>query len=211
MPRGLSQRAHTKVVEAALDLFADRGIDATSVDAIAAASGVSKATIYKHWADKDALAMEVLVHVHELDSGPPDVDSGDLKADLIAYLVYEPPQRKADLINRLMPHLIAYSARNPEFGRAWRTRVLERARTGVKKLVRRGMDRGILPTVLDDELAVPLLLGPMMFCHILGPRVDRKWLANGTVESFWEACTHARRHSLHRAKISESRPGKKAR
>jgi len=190
MARGLSQRAHHKVLAAALSLFAEKGIDATSVDAIAAASGVSKATIYKHWADKDALCMEVLVYIHELDEGPPDVDSGDLKADLIAYLVYEPSPRKADLQKRIMPHLIAYSARNQEFGRAWRARVLERARAGLKRLVRRGMDRGIFPAVLDEELAIPLLLGPMMFCHILGPRLDRKWLAEGTVDSFWKA--HAR-------------------
>jgi len=193
MARGLSQRAHQKVLEAALNLFAEKGMDTTSVDAIAAASGVSKATIYKHWADKDALCMEVMVYIHELDEGPPETDSGDLKADLVAYLVYEPAQRKADLQKRIMPHLIAYSARNPEFGRAWRTRVLERARTGLRKLVRRGMDRGIFPTILDEELAVPLLLGPMMFCYILGPRLDRKWLATGTVESFWKA--HARLRS----------------
>jgi len=200
MARGLSQRAHQKVLEAALDLFAERGIDATSVDSIAAASGVSKATIYKHWADKDALCMEVLVYIHELDEGPPDLDSGDLKADLIAYLVYEPTPRKADLQKRIMPHLIAYSARNQEFGRAWRTRVLERARTGLKKLLRLGMDRGIFPAILDEELAVPLLLGPMLFSHILGPRLDRKWLAEGTVNSFWRA--HARIESQHAASKS---------
>lgn len=190
MSRGLSQSAHNKVVQAALELFADRGIDSTSVDAIAAASGVSKATIYKHWADKDALAMEVLVYVHECDAGPPDLDSGDLKADLVAYLVYEPSPRKADLQKRIMPHLIAYSARNQEFGRAWKSRVLERARTGLKKLLRLGMNRGIFPAVLDEELAIPLLLGPMLFCHILGPRLDRKWLAQGAVDSFWKS--HAR-------------------
>jgi AcrR family transcriptional regulator len=190
MARGLSQRAHHKVLEAALDLFAERGIDATSVDSIAAASGVSKATIYKHWVDKDALCMEVLVYIHELDAGPPDLDSGDLQADFVAYLVYQPAPRKADLQKRIMPHLIAYSARNQEFGRAWRARVLERARTGLKKLLRRGMNRGIFPAILDEELAVPLLLGPMLFCHILGPRLDRKWLAEGTVNSFWKA--HAR-------------------
>ena len=190
MSRGLSQKAHSKVVEAALELFADRGIDATSMDAIASSSGVSKATVYKHWADKDALAMEVLVYVHESDTGPPDLDSGDLQADLVAYLLYEPPPRKADLKNRLMPHLIAYSARNQEFGRAWRSRVLERARVGLKKLIRRGIDRGIFPAVLDEELAVPLLLGPMLFSHILGARLDRNWLAQGTVNAFWKA--HAR-------------------
>ncbi|MGB6961100.1 MAG: helix-turn-helix domain-containing protein, partial [Candidatus Acidiferrum sp.] len=90
MSRGLSARAHSRVLESATKLFANRGIDGTSVDAIAAASGVSKATIYKHWADKEALCLEVMQFVHELDGGAPEVDSGDLRADLIAFLKYEP-------------------------------------------------------------------------------------------------------------------------
>jgi len=193
MARGLSQRAHEKVLNAAIELFAERGIDAASMDAIAAASGVSKATIYKHWADKDALCMEVLVHVHELDEGPPDFDSGDLKADIQSFLLYEPNSRKVDVKERLMPHLIAYSASNQEFGRAWRARVMERARIGLKNLLRRGIKRGIFSAVLDEELGVTLLLGPMIFSHIFGPRVDRKWIASGAVESFWKA--HARNSS----------------
>src|SRR5215471_21611834 len=131
--RSLSERAHGKVLEAATQLFAERGIDATSVDAIAAASKVSKATIYKHWADKEALCLEVLIYVHRLDEGPPDVDSGDLKADIIGFLTYEPPAPKAEIQKRLMPHLIAYGARNEDFGRAWRIRVMERARNGVRR------------------------------------------------------------------------------
>jgi len=190
MARGLSQRAHAKVLKSATELFADRGIDATSIDAIAAASGVSKATVYNHWADKDALCMEVLGRLHELDQGP-EFDSGDLRADLIALLRYEPSPEKARLLRRLTPHLIAYSARNQEFGRAWRTRVMDRARSGIKKILRRGVDRGIFPAVLDEDLGVALLLGPMMYRHIFGPAVDRDWLASGAVDSFWKAYARA--------------------
>jgi len=190
MSRGLNARAHSKVLESATELFAERGIDATSVDAIAAASGVSKATIYKHWADKDALALEMMQFVHELDDGPPEVDSGDLKADLLAFLKYEPSRKKAAIIQKLTPHLIAYSARNLAFGRAWKTRVMDRARTGLKMLLRRGMNRGVFPAVLDEELGVALLLGPMLYRHIFGSSVSLDWLAEGTVDSFWRA--HAR-------------------
>jgi AcrR family transcriptional regulator len=214
MARGLSQRAHGKVLEAATELFAERGIDATSMDAIAAASGVSKATVYKHWADKEALCLEVLGHVHELDEGPPELDSGDLKADLKAYLKYEPSPKTAAIQKRLMPHLIAYSARNLEFGRAWRSRVMERARDCLKKLLRRGIDRGAFPALLDEELGVALLLGPMMYRHIFGSSVDREWLAEGTVDSFWKAnarpefqkSTAGKRPAAMRGK--STRPGK---
>ena len=40
------------------------------MDAIARASGVSKATIYNHWADKEALLMEVMLFVNGLDREP---------------------------------------------------------------------------------------------------------------------------------------------
>jgi AcrR family transcriptional regulator len=190
MGRGLSQRAHQKVLETAAELFSKRGIDATSVDAIAAASRVSKATIYKHWADKEALCLEVLVHVHRLDEGPPESDSGDLRADMIAFLSYEPPQHEAAIQRKLLPHLIAYSARNEAFGRAWRARMMERFRSGIKRLLRRGVERGIFPAVLDEDLGVALLFGPMMFRHIFSGSMDRAWLARGAVEAFWKA--HAR-------------------
>lgn len=190
MSRGLSTRAHSKVLEAATELFAERGIDATSVDAIAGYSGVSKATIYKHWADKDALCLEVLQYVHELDEGPPDEDSGDLRADLLAFLKYEPSRKKAAIIKKLTPHLLAYSARNEAFGRAWKTRVMDRARTTIKMLLRRGVRRGEFPAILDEDLGVALLLGPMMYRHIFGSSVSLDWLAEGAVDSFWKA--HAR-------------------
>ena len=80
MVRPRSIEAHEKVLHAALDLFAERGIDATSMDAIAQSSGVSKATIYKHWADKEALLIDVMLMVNGLDREPEDVDSGDVHA-----------------------------------------------------------------------------------------------------------------------------------
>ncbi len=190
MPRGLSERAHGRVLEAATQLFAQRGIDGTSVDAIAAASGVSKATIYKHWADKDALCLAVMEYVHHLDAGPPELDSGDLRADLKAFLKYEPSSKKAEVLQRLMPHLIAYSARNLNFGRAWKTRVMDRARMQLKKLIRRGVDQGIFPATIDEELGVALLLGPLMYRQIFGSSVSLEWLAEGAVDAFWRA--HAR-------------------
>jgi hypothetical protein len=67
---------------------------------------------------------------------------------------------------------------------------MERARDGLKKLLRRGVRRGIFPALLDEELGVALLFGPMMFKHIIGPSMDREWPARGTVEAFWKA--HAR-------------------
>src|SRR5450432_4690187 len=88
MARPRSAKAHKKVLDAAVQLFSERGIDATSMDSIAESSGVSKATIYKHWQDKDALCLEVMGYLHGLDEELPVFDSGDFRADLIAQVQY---------------------------------------------------------------------------------------------------------------------------
>jgi AcrR family transcriptional regulator len=166
MARTRSAEAHKRVLEAAAVLFASRGIDGTSMDAIALASRVSKATIYKHWPDKDALCLEVLGYVHGLDEDPPKFESWDFRADLIARLVYEPAADRKVLKERIWPHLMAYSAKNREFGHAWRERVMEPARRGLTEMVERGQRLGVLRKGIDREVALAMLLGPMMYRHV---------------------------------------------
>ncbi len=166
MVRPRSSEAHQKVIHAALDLFGERGIDAASMDAIARASGVSKATIYNHWEDKEALLMEVMLYVNGIDGDAEDVDSGDLSCDLATVLNRRPPQEFEAARNRMMPTLIAYSAVHPKFGAAWRHRVMEPPRQCLKRILCRGMERGLLPASLDLEISMALLLGPMLYRHI---------------------------------------------
>ncbi len=167
MVRPRSARAHNEVLDAAQMLFCERGIDATSMDAIAQASGVSKATIYKHWPDKDALCLEVMLRIHGRDEPPPDLDSGDLRVDLTAVLGHQPPERFAALRERIMPHLMAYSARHPEFGNAWRARALQPPRTQLLHILQRAIARGQLPPTLNIDIAIALLLGPMMYGWVM--------------------------------------------
>lgn len=169
MARQRSTKAHQGVLNAALELFAERGIDRTSMDAISERSGVSKATIYKHWTDKEALLLEVIASAQGACERP-RIESGDSRTDLIAILAHRPPQ-KADpgangLRERLMPHLIAYSAHNPKFGAAWRSMMMEPARQEIKQVLMRGIANGEFLRGLDYDLAMGLLLGPMLYRHI---------------------------------------------
>src|SRR5437588_12291036 len=106
MARTRSKEAHAKVLDAAIALFAERGIEASSMDAIADSSGVSKATIYKHWPNKDALALEALSYLFGADTKVSVSDSGDLRADLIARLSHQPAPERKHLRDRIMPPLI---------------------------------------------------------------------------------------------------------
>ncbi len=166
MARSRSPQAHEKVLRAALELFGERGIDAASMDAIAQHSGVSKATIYNHWPDKEALLMEVMSMIHGLDREVKDIDTGDLECDLTTVLTSRPPDQYDEARQRIAPSLIAYGAIHPEFGKAWRHRVMEPARECIKRILRRGIQQRQLPRNLDLEASVALLLGPMLYNHI---------------------------------------------
>jgi AcrR family transcriptional regulator len=148
---------------------------------------VSKATIYKHWTDKNALCLEALDRVHGLDRERPKFDSGDLQQDFVDFLNHKPPDDRSEVRERLMPHLIAYSARNPEFGQAWRARVMEPGRKKAKELMDRGIATGVFPADLDKALGMAMLLGPMLYKHIFRNEPPAANLAEGVVHAFWRA------------------------
>jgi AcrR family transcriptional regulator len=189
MARPRSKQAHDRVLRAALDLFGERGIDVASMDAIAQTSGVSKATIYNHWVNKEELLIDVMLMLNGLARDPEDVDSGDLCNDLTTVLSRRPPDEFDAARERMMPAMIAYSAVHQEFGEAWRHRVMEPSRVCLKRILRRGVKRKLLPASLDMDAAMALLLGPLLYGHIFHRGMQPRFRDLGQVaaESFWRA------------------------
>jgi AcrR family transcriptional regulator len=157
------------------------------MDAIAESAGVSKATIYKHWNDKEALLLEMLGDLHGLPTRP-RFDSGDTRADMTDVLAYRPPGN-AQMREGIMPHFAAYSVRNAEFGLAWRKMVMQPPVQELKRLIERGIRKGELRSGLDIELAISLLLGPMIYWKVsLEKSMENpRDLAVGVIDAFWKA------------------------
>jgi AcrR family transcriptional regulator len=91
-------RNRRKVLAAAADLFAARGVAGVSMDDVAAAAGVGKGTLYRRFGDKSGLAAALLDEretqlQQQLLSGPPPLGPGApaverLAAFTAAYLAY---------------------------------------------------------------------------------------------------------------------------
>ena len=186
MARVRSIYAHEQVLNAAQELFSERGIDGASMDAIAETSGVSKATIYKHWPDKSALCLEVL---HRIKDQIPVFNSGDLYKDLKAFLNYEISEQKSEAHVKLMKHLHSYAAKDPAFAMELRARVMEPPVNRVSELLKRGLRDGTLRSDLEIPVGVALLLGPMMYRYVtsLAGRPTPANLADQVAEAFWRA------------------------
>lgn len=81
-----SERKRQAVLDAARDVFVKHGYRAVSMDQVAAAAGVSKVTIYNHFADKKTLFTHVIVEaIDTADSDQPltaDRIGDDLEAGM---------------------------------------------------------------------------------------------------------------------------------
>jgi AcrR family transcriptional regulator len=64
MPK--TKKNREKILDVTARLFYENGYKATGVESIAKASGITKATLYHHFSDKNALIVEALSYLSEL-------------------------------------------------------------------------------------------------------------------------------------------------
>ena len=102
------QATRTQLIEVATRLFAARGYEGTSIEAVLAESGTSRGSLYHHFAGKDALFLAVLENVGTTVTGQVTEaiqDAGDpvaeLRAGLLAWirLAGDPVIRQVMLID----------------------------------------------------------------------------------------------------------------
>ncbi len=146
-------------MRAAADLLREVGVRATTAEAIAARAGVSKATLYKWWPNKTAMAIEAFdAHMSDEVRIP---DTGSVRDDLTLQL--------RDLVSflagpdgRILVELVAEAQTTPEATRDLQERFLKPRRSAARVLWERGVDRGEFRRDVDAELAIDLIYGPIL-------------------------------------------------
>jgi AcrR family transcriptional regulator len=157
--RPRSEKARTAIVEAAAELLLEQGLVPMSMDAVAARAGVSKATIYRWWPTKEALAMDALYD--EWGGDPAVKETGSLRGDLLellrpwARLVSQRPY------GRVIAGLLTAAQTDPAFAREYRDRFVRPRRARGRLIFRRAIERGEIPADTKIEVALDLLYGPI--------------------------------------------------
>lgn len=158
MARPRDPRADEAIIGAVLDLLADGGFGRFTMDDVAAAAGVGKATIYRRWPSKEQLVLDALASGRKPVS---DVDTGSLRGDLIE--LYRPNigERAQETVVRLMPALAVEATNDPDVRVRLRAFVDDRRRP-VRAAFDRAVARGEIADGVDVELCIDLLAGATM-------------------------------------------------
>ncbi|WP_165970718.1 TetR/AcrR family transcriptional regulator [Actinomadura sp. 6K520] len=156
-------RSETEILDAAYDLLMSRGLEATTVEAIANRAGVSKATIYKWWPNRAAVIMTAFLR---------------RSADVLPYPENLRPGQVEDRLLKMaaafrgdtgtaIAALIAEGQSNPEIARAFREGYINKRREEGVAIVRAAITAGDIRPA-DPDVVLDLLYAPLYFRLLVG-------------------------------------------
>jgi AcrR family transcriptional regulator len=158
--RPRSEKARTAILRATAELLFAHGLAGVSMDVVAERAGVSKATIYRWWPTKEALALSAL-YEDSIADRPALPDTGTARGDLLSLL-----QPWARLVTsrpygRLIAALITKAQTDPAFAEQYRACFVEPGREHARAIFRRAIERGEIRADTKVEVALDLLYGPL--------------------------------------------------
>jgi AcrR family transcriptional regulator len=168
--RPRSEEAGRAILDATRDLLVEEGFTRLRLEHVAARAGVGKATIYRRWPSKEALALELVLSLAAPHLDISDV--GDTRAELRAAVGNPLSAIIATPWGPVIRAMLSQIAGNPTIGDPFRASVVARRRAEVARVIERGIARGDLRPDADVSIATELLVGPVYFRLAFGGDLD---------------------------------------
>jgi AcrR family transcriptional regulator len=164
--RPRSRRTEKAILKAANEVITAFGLNDMTIEGVAERAGVGKASIYRRWPSKGALAFDAVVDT--VLASQPTPDTGSLQGDLqfIARSWVRAANRRRG--GRTVAGLIAEVQNDPDLATVWRERFVSRIRQERRLVVERSIARGEIPAGSDPELILDLLYGPLYHRYLNG-------------------------------------------
>lgn len=160
-PRG--KAARQRIVDATRQVIYEGGFDAFNVEAVAAASGAARSTIYRHWPEPRDLLVDALVSMGRKFPAP---DEGSLARDLEVVAATLRPIFDDPRTRRFILDLTRAAAEDPAIERA-RQQLIRERRKPIQVILQRAISRGEIDPDLDLEIALHLVEGPLTSATVL--------------------------------------------
>jgi TetR/AcrR family transcriptional regulator len=155
-----------ELLDAALELFVEKGFAATRSEEVAALAGVSKGTLYLYYPSKEELLKAVIRRTisAEIAEGVDIVRNHEgPTAELLTYLIHEWWRRIGQTKASGICKLVMAEVRNfPEIAQFYLEEVIEPAERMIASVIERGIARGEFRPVPVHE-TVHALIAPVLF------------------------------------------------
>jgi TetR/AcrR family transcriptional regulator len=155
-----------ELLEAALDLFVEKGFAATRAEEVAARAGVSKGTLFLYFSSKEELFKAVVrenIVRHQAEGAEEISRFEGRSADLLEMLMLLWWERygatKASGISKL---IVSEASNFPDLAAFYRDEVVRPGLAMVRAVLQRGIERGEFRPV-NPDLTVQSVIAPLMF------------------------------------------------
>ncbi|THA57749.1 TetR/AcrR family transcriptional regulator [Streptomyces sp. A0958] len=165
--RPRSAAAERAILDAVVELLeAGEPLAALSIERIARTAGVGKATIYRRWAGKEELFVDVL---RAIEPPEPEVSGTGGLGDLRVLLESIRTRGLAQRSSALLHNVFAQMKSHPKLWNEYQCTVIAPRHLAMVAAVRRAVEAGELRDDTDVELMDDLFLGPMLVRTIHRP------------------------------------------
>jgi AcrR family transcriptional regulator len=171
--RPRSHQSHQAMLQATLELLAEVGFDAMSIDGISARAGVGKTTIYRRYASKEELVADAIESVREEIMIP---DTGNLQGDIDALIQHAAQITLSPLGRQTVAMIISSASSNTQFAQIYWTKYLKPRRKTFAIVLERAKARNEIPTDLDSDLVFDTMSAIMLYALIFQP-TSESWTA----------------------------------
>lgn len=178
-PRGRARSARA-ILDSAYNLVLRDGLKATTIEAIAKDSGVSKVTIYRWWPSRAAVVMDAFLEKGTAALPYPDpVDPETIQIELLRMA-----QEFQGPTGKMICALISEGQNDPEIKQAFAEGYIGARRVQGAKLIQAAIDVGRIRS-MDPENILDLLYAPLYFRLVVGHGVLDEAFVRAHVDLVW--------------------------
>jgi AcrR family transcriptional regulator len=146
------------ILDAVMELLAEKGYEATSIEDVAHRAGVGKPTIYRRWTSKRELVVDALGRLKGDERPDPE---GTVRERVSGYMEQMFHVAGTDRASGVFVALASEMHRSPELRDAVREAFVTKRRRTMLALLREGVERGELRPDVDVDLLTDMLFGPL--------------------------------------------------
>ncbi len=188
--QGQAPARHTgtreRALSAAAEILRRDGYSRLTMERLAAESGIAKTTLYRRWATKAALCMELYLNVAARELQDPD--TGDIANDLRHIINTVVHLQTRTVAGPAFIGLIAEAQSNPESSASFLAEFAERRREITRRVLRRAIDRGEIRPDTDIDLVIDALGGATTFRLLQGHAPLSRKFADALVNLVLSGC-----------------------